>query len=243
MEPSPLHAANGVEAQADGKPIAAPVELVSDEKGKPTEIRTGTQTFYLIKREERVGIRLKDSESEARRMAIEGSGVGVFGPLLGPVYYLAHAGRLHRDGGLVTAARELLVPFVGAGIEADDSFDLVSGSAGCILALLALHEVASDSDALELAGRAAERLLATAVPAAPAGAGCGWRVSGLGDQPLAGLAHGSSGITLALARLQATRPEARLLPAITGGLRHEAGLFDRRARNWPRRLCMICYRR
>jgi type 2 lantibiotic biosynthesis protein LanM len=173
------------------------------------------------------------SESEARRMAIEGSGVGVFGPLLGPVYCLAHAGRLHRDGGLVTAARELLVPFVRAGIEADESFDLVSGSAGCILALLALHEVAPDSDALELAGRAAERLLATAVPAAPAGAGCGWRVSGLGDRPLAGLAHGSSGITLALARLHATRPEACLLPAIAGGLRHEAGLFDRRARNWP----------
>ncbi|MFZ1217774.1 MAG: DUF1684 domain-containing protein [Chthoniobacterales bacterium] len=57
----------GVEAQADGKNISAPVELVSDEKGKPTEIRTGSQMFYLIKREERFGIRLKDSNSEARR--------------------------------------------------------------------------------------------------------------------------------------------------------------------------------
>src|SRR5438045_989664 len=62
-----LKVADGIEAQADGKPISAPVDLVSDEKGKPTEIRTGTQTFFLIKREERVGIRLKDSESEARR--------------------------------------------------------------------------------------------------------------------------------------------------------------------------------
>jgi uncharacterized protein (DUF1684 family) len=62
-----LKVANGIEAQADGKNISAPVELVSDEKGKPTEIRTGTQTFYLIKREERFGIRLKDSNSEARR--------------------------------------------------------------------------------------------------------------------------------------------------------------------------------
>jgi uncharacterized protein (DUF1684 family) len=57
----------GVEAQIDGKNITAPVDLISDEKGKPTEIRTGTQTFYLIKREERFGIRLKDSNSEARR--------------------------------------------------------------------------------------------------------------------------------------------------------------------------------
>lgn len=62
-----LKVEKGVEAQSDGKNIAGPIDLVSDEKGKPTEIRTGTQTFYLIKREERFGIRLKDSNSEARR--------------------------------------------------------------------------------------------------------------------------------------------------------------------------------
>src|ERR1700736_3444424 len=49
----------GVEAQSDGKSIST-IDLVSDEKGKPTEIRTGSQTFYLIKREDRFGIRLKD---------------------------------------------------------------------------------------------------------------------------------------------------------------------------------------
>jgi uncharacterized protein (DUF1684 family) len=57
----------GIEAQSDGKNISEPVDLVSDEQGKPTEIRTGTQTFYLIKREERFGIRLKESNSGARR--------------------------------------------------------------------------------------------------------------------------------------------------------------------------------
>ena len=62
-----LKVEKGIEAQIDGKSIPAAVDLVSDEKGKPTEIRTGTQTFFLIKREERFGIRLKDSNSEARR--------------------------------------------------------------------------------------------------------------------------------------------------------------------------------
>ena len=56
---------SGVEAQSDGKSIST-VDLVSDEKGKPTEIRTGSQTFYLIRREDRFGIRLKDSKSKAR---------------------------------------------------------------------------------------------------------------------------------------------------------------------------------
>lgn len=61
-----LKVENGVEAQADGKSVST-IELVSDENGKPTEIRTGTQTLFLIKREDRFGIRLRDSNSEARR--------------------------------------------------------------------------------------------------------------------------------------------------------------------------------
>jgi uncharacterized protein (DUF1684 family) len=61
-----LQVESGVDAQSDGKSIST-IDLVSDEKGKPTEIRTGTQTFYLIRREDRFGIRLKDSNSEARR--------------------------------------------------------------------------------------------------------------------------------------------------------------------------------
>src|SRR5882762_9501516 len=61
-----LKVESGVEAQSDGKSIST-IDLVSDEKGKPTEIRTGSQTFYLIRREDRFGIRLKDSNSEARR--------------------------------------------------------------------------------------------------------------------------------------------------------------------------------
>jgi len=61
-----LKVESGVEAQSDGQNISTSIELVSDEKGKPTQIRTGSQTFFLIKREERFGIRLKDSQSKAR---------------------------------------------------------------------------------------------------------------------------------------------------------------------------------
>src|SRR5688500_15943107 len=61
-----LKVENGVDAQADGKSVST-IELVPDEKGKPTEIRTGSQTFVLIKREDRFGIRLRDANSEARR--------------------------------------------------------------------------------------------------------------------------------------------------------------------------------
>ena len=61
-----LKVASGVEATCDGKPVST-IDLVSDEKGKPTEIRVGSQMFYLIRRENRFGIRLKDNQSKARQ--------------------------------------------------------------------------------------------------------------------------------------------------------------------------------
>ena len=60
-----LRVASGVEARCEDKPVST-IDLVSDEKGKPTEIRVGSQMFYLIRREDRFGIRLKDSQSKAR---------------------------------------------------------------------------------------------------------------------------------------------------------------------------------
>src|SRR5438067_4699739 len=41
-----LKVADAVAAQCDGKPVST-IDLVSDEKGKPTEIRVGSQMFYL----------------------------------------------------------------------------------------------------------------------------------------------------------------------------------------------------
>lgn len=56
----------GVEASSNGQKVTTLV-LDSDEKGKPTRVTVGTQTFYLIKRVDKYGIRLKDNNSKARR--------------------------------------------------------------------------------------------------------------------------------------------------------------------------------
>jgi uncharacterized protein len=56
---------NGVEAFSDGKQVSE-IELAADAQGKPTVIQNGSQTFYLIKREDRFGIRLKDKNSKER---------------------------------------------------------------------------------------------------------------------------------------------------------------------------------
>jgi len=56
----------GVDAAAAGKPVSE-IEMQSDDPGPATKITTGSQTFYLIKREDKFGIRLKDSENDERR--------------------------------------------------------------------------------------------------------------------------------------------------------------------------------
>jgi uncharacterized protein (DUF1684 family) len=57
----------GVEAETDdAKPVTV-LELASDDPGPATKVTTGSQTFYLIKRDDKFGIRLKDTQTAARR--------------------------------------------------------------------------------------------------------------------------------------------------------------------------------
>lgn len=55
----------GVEITADGKPVKT-MELHTDEKGDPTVLALGSLRFYVIKRGEQLGLRLKDMESPER---------------------------------------------------------------------------------------------------------------------------------------------------------------------------------
>lgn len=52
-------------ATIDGKPVAT-AELLDDSHDKPTTIAFGTISFYLVKRGDKVGLRVKDSEASTR---------------------------------------------------------------------------------------------------------------------------------------------------------------------------------
>jgi uncharacterized protein len=60
-----LKVENGVEATTNGKQISEMI-LVSDVNQKQTIVKTGSQIFYVIKREDKVGVRLKDKNNRAR---------------------------------------------------------------------------------------------------------------------------------------------------------------------------------
>jgi uncharacterized protein (DUF1684 family) len=59
-----LQAEPGVEIKVDDQPATA-ADLASDQTGKPTVVRLGSLSFFLIERGERLGIRVRDSESPA----------------------------------------------------------------------------------------------------------------------------------------------------------------------------------
>jgi uncharacterized protein (DUF1684 family) len=56
----------GVEVTHDQKKVRS-LDLSSDEAGEPTVVRHGTLSFYLIRRGEKLGVRVKDSASPARK--------------------------------------------------------------------------------------------------------------------------------------------------------------------------------
>ena len=61
-----FHAAPGAGVTSNGAPVTA-LALRSDRDGEPTPLALGTLTFYVIARGDRIGVRVKDSESAARR--------------------------------------------------------------------------------------------------------------------------------------------------------------------------------
>jgi uncharacterized protein (DUF1684 family) len=60
-----LTVANGVEAASGGKPVKL-LNLITDEKSEPPIINVGTQSFFLIERDHRYGVRVKDIKNEPR---------------------------------------------------------------------------------------------------------------------------------------------------------------------------------
>ena len=61
-----FHGAPGAGVTSEGKPVTT-LPLSSDRAESPTVLQLGSLSFYVIQRGERVGVRVKDSQSEARR--------------------------------------------------------------------------------------------------------------------------------------------------------------------------------
>lgn len=108
--------------------------------------------------------------------------------------------------------------------------DVISGGAGLVLALLAAARRTGSRRLLRGAVRHGEALLAAA-DRHPWG--WAWRVPGIGDDGLCGLAHGAAGVAWALGELATATGDERFLGAVDGARRYERSWYDPARSNWP----------
>ena len=125
-------------------------------------------------------------------------GIGGASGLGGLIYALVHAGRSLGSPGYLATARAAADGVTRDAIGADDALDVLSGAAGALLALLALHRTTGDRPALRTAVRCGEHLLDSRATDPDTGLRA-WRT--LRRRITTGFAHGASGIGCALQRL------------------------------------------
>lgn len=165
-------------------------------------------------------------EAVAAAAAAQGLGMSGLGGLLRGLSFL-------RDHGDLDAARvdSLVERLIRLGVtperlNRDRALDHVGGAAG-LIAPLCRHQAESGEPAVRELIRAA----ATHLAVAQTDSG-GWRTISA-TAPLTGLAHGASGIALALAEAAVALEEESLLDAALHGLAYEGSTFNPELGNWP----------
>jgi type 2 lantibiotic biosynthesis protein LanM len=138
------------------------------------------------------------------------------------VYGLVRGAQLLNAPDLIGEARELARTITPDRIEADSEHDVLSGAAGAILGLLALHEVSPERDFLESATAAGRKL--SAGPES-------WTARGA--RTLTGMSHGAAGIAYALLRLYDATGNSRFLQSALLGIEYENRHFLEKENNWP----------
>lgn len=145
------------------------------------------------------------------------------------VYGLTKMGELLEDEQYVRAANRATASITPEKIEGDSQYDVLHGSAGAILGLLALYDATGDRDVLNRATRAGEHLLERRTEHDGVQT---WRPANLG-QPLCGFAHGTAGIAYALFRLANATGESRFERAALESIEYENRRYDEDVQNWP----------
>jgi type 2 lantibiotic biosynthesis protein LanM len=114
-------------------------------------------------------------------------------------------------------------------ITADNRFDIISGSAGVILGLLALYKTSADSEIVEKAITCGHHLLNNRVVS-----DSGHRTWATLDKSLlTGFSHGAAGIAYALLRLYQVTGEEAFREAALEAISYERSVFISEENNWP----------
>jgi type 2 lantibiotic biosynthesis protein LanM len=147
------------------------------------------------------------------------------------VYALTVMSKFLGDDALLRDALQAAALFGSDLIAADKRLDVLGGSSGAILGLLRLHRETNSSEALNLALKCGEHLLAQ--PRVGDEGSRSWKVPGPHARALNGMSHGAAGFACSLNALAiaARRPEFR--NAAWECIAFENSTYDLRQVNWP----------
>jgi lantibiotic modifying enzyme len=151
---------------------------------------------------------------------------GLYLGTLGTSVVAARLGHLLGSDDLLEMAQQ----FARMPASREVGFDLMAGQAGCIVGNLMLHDSLKETECLNRAIEAAERLLAGVQASSQ---GLSWAAGPPGARNLTGFSHGTAGAAYALLALYEVTAEAEFKRVAEGAMQYERECFDRRARNWP----------
>lgn len=155
---------------------------------------------------------------------------GVYSGAIGVAFALAEAGKVIGNDRLRQMGLQLLRT-MPRNVPERQTWDVISGSAGAIPALLNLHENYKEDFLQDLAVRHGDALLQNANRRDE---GWSWTtMQGIGQKDLTGFSHGTAGIAWALLELYSQSGEQRFLDGAREALRYERRWYDPHQENWP----------
>jgi len=161
--------------------------------------------------------------------ALTPGAIGAFGSLGGAIYTLSHVGVLWQDHALLDFA-DAVAARVREEAAVDRELDIITGVAGLIFALAALHRARPGAAVHDVMRVSVQRLLDSTHPIE---SGLAWKSSLDHTQPLTGFSHGASGIAAALFTAGAILNDPRCAAVAHAALRYERDTFDPDRQNWP----------
>ncbi len=149
---------------------------------------------------------------------LTGTGPGGIGQgLPSLIYALSRISGFLKDRPLLDDAVSLSELITPAAIGNDQYFDIIAGSAGCLLSMLTMYRETGSQQALEKAVLCGELLLKKSIQ---------------NPISLTGFSHGQAGIAHALLKLYEATGDAKYLDAATSAIRYENTRFSAKHQNW-----------
>jgi type 2 lantibiotic biosynthesis protein LanM len=155
--------------------------------------------------------------------------VGIASGLPSVIYALLKIADFTGDGSFTEDAVSICSLVTPVMIKNDNSLDIVSGSAGCILAMLSLYDRTNHGQALEKAILCGDHLLSNLFESADGLSG--WKT--MQGKMLTGFSHGQAGIAHSLLKLYEATGSAGYFEAARKAIQYENSLFSAENLNWP----------